>query len=100
MQMQYVKAGILSLIITLAFSWQTANAFAQDGSGNANQDNRVRQVARQSATAANKLPNVDRLIQDGAIFTDWYSRQSCTSGHAAFTTGQYPIRTGLSKIEK
>ena len=100
MQMQCAKTGILILIAALAFSWHTADALAQDGSGNANEAYRVRQVARQNTTAANKLPNVDRLTQDGAIFTDWYSRQSCTSGHAAFTTGQYPIRTGLSKIEK
>jgi arylsulfatase A-like enzyme len=55
-------------------------------------------VARQTTIAEkDKMPQVDRLAKDGAIITDWYSRQSCTSGNAAFTTGQYHIRTGLGK---
>jgi arylsulfatase A-like enzyme len=45
-----------------------------------------------------KTPKVDRMVKEGAIFTDWYSRQSCTSGHAAFITGQYPIHQGLTKL--
>src|SRR5262245_38540063 len=30
-----------------------------------------------------KTPNIDRIAKDGAMFTDWYSQQSCTAGRAA-----------------
>lgn len=45
-----------------------------------------------------RTPNIDRLAQQGALFTDWYGQQSCTAGRAAFITGQSPIRTGLTKV--
>ena len=45
-----------------------------------------------------KTPNIDRIADEGAIFTDWYGQQSCTAGRAAFITGQSPIRTGLTKV--
>ncbi len=45
-----------------------------------------------------KTPNIDRLANEGALFTDWYGQQSCTAGRAAFITGQSPIRTGLTKV--
>jgi arylsulfatase A-like enzyme len=45
-----------------------------------------------------KTPNIDRIAQEGALFTDWYGQQSCTAGRAAFITGQSPIRTGLTKV--
>jgi hypothetical protein len=45
-----------------------------------------------------QTPNIDRIAKEGAMFTDWYGQQSCTAGHAAFITGQSPIRTGLTKV--
>ena len=45
-----------------------------------------------------ETPNIDRIAQEGALFTDWYGQQSCTAGRAAFLTGQSPIRTGLLKV--
>ncbi len=45
-----------------------------------------------------KTPNIDRIANEGALFTDWYGQQSCTAGRAAFVTGQSPIRTGLTKV--
>jgi arylsulfatase len=45
-----------------------------------------------------QTPNIDRIAQEGARFTDWYGQQSCTAGRAAFITGQSPIRTGLTKV--
>jgi arylsulfatase A-like enzyme len=44
-----------------------------------------------------ETPNIDRIAQEGAMFTSWYGQQSCTAGRAAFVTGQSPIRTGLTK---
>src|SRR5207342_2885569 len=43
-------------------------------------------------------PNIDRIANEGAIFTDYYGQQSCTAGRAAFVTGQSPMRTGLLKV--
>jgi arylsulfatase len=45
-----------------------------------------------------QTPNIDRIAQEGARFTDWYGQQSCTAGRAAFVTEQSPIRTGLTKV--
>ena len=45
-----------------------------------------------------RTPNIDRIANEGARFTDWYAQQSCTAGRAAFITGQSPIRTGLTKV--
>jgi arylsulfatase A-like enzyme len=45
-----------------------------------------------------QTPSIDRIAQEGAMFTDWYGQQSCTAGRAAFVTGQSPIRTGLTKV--
>ena len=45
-----------------------------------------------------QTPNIDRIADEGAMFTDWYSQQSCTAGRAAFITGQHPFRTGLLTI--
>ena len=45
-----------------------------------------------------QTPNIDRIADQGAKFTDAYSEQSCTAGRSAFITGQHPIRTGLLKV--
>src|SRR6187402_960437 len=45
-----------------------------------------------------KTLDIDRIAQEGALFTDWYRQQSCTAGRAAFITGQSPFRTGLLKV--
>jgi len=45
-----------------------------------------------------RTPNIDRIAQEGAIFTDYYGQQSSTAGRAAFITGQHPFRTGLLKV--
>jgi len=45
-----------------------------------------------------QTPNIDRIGKEGAVFTDWYSQQSCTAGRAAFILGQHPFRTGLLTI--
>ncbi|WP_090258164.1 arylsulfatase [Roseivirga pacifica] len=45
-----------------------------------------------------ETPNIDRIAEEGALFTDWYAQQSCTAGRAAFILGQHPFRTGLLTI--
>src|SRR5215475_7967389 len=45
--------------------------------------------------ALGETPNIDRIGREGAIFTDCYAMQSCTSGRNVFFTGMYPLRTGM-----
>ena len=48
--------------------------------------------------AGYQTPNIDRIANEGVLFTDYYAEQSCTAGRSAFITGQSPIRTGLTKV--
>jgi len=45
-----------------------------------------------------RTPNIDRIANEGALFTDHYAQPSCTAGRAAFITGQYPIRSGMTTV--
>jgi arylsulfatase len=45
-----------------------------------------------------QTPNIDRLAQEGMMFTDIYAEQSCTAGRSSFITGQSGLRTGLTKV--
>ena len=45
-----------------------------------------------------ETPNLDRIANEGMIFTDAYGENSCTAGRSAFITGQSPFRTGLLKV--
>jgi arylsulfatase len=45
-----------------------------------------------------RTPNIDRIANEGILFTDSYGENSCTAGRAAFITGQSPFRTGLLKV--
>jgi len=47
---------------------------------------------------AGRTPNIDRLADEGAIFTDYYAEASCTAGRANFITGELPIRTGMTTV--
>jgi arylsulfatase len=42
-----------------------------------------------------ETPNIDRIGQEGALFTDYYAEQSCTAGRCAFFTGMNPLRAGM-----
>ena len=45
-----------------------------------------------------ETPNIDRIAQEGMLFTHAYGEQSCTAGRASFITGQSGFRTGLLKV--
>lgn len=45
-----------------------------------------------------ETPNIDRIAEEGMMLSDYYAQPSCTAGRAAFLTGQYPIRTGLTSV--
>ena len=45
-----------------------------------------------------RTPNIDRIADEGMLFTDYYGEQSCTAGRSSYITGQSVFRTGLSKV--
>ncbi len=45
-----------------------------------------------------RTPNIDRIAEEGMMFTDYYGEQSCTAGRSSFIMGQSVFRTGLSKV--
>jgi len=45
-----------------------------------------------------QTPNIDRVANEGMMFTDYYAEQSCTAGRSSFILGQSVLRTGLSKV--
>ncbi|MGF1562104.1 MAG: arylsulfatase [Geminicoccaceae bacterium] len=45
-----------------------------------------------------ETPNIDRIAEEGMLFTHAYGEQSCTAGRASFITGQSGFRTGLLKV--
>ncbi|MDP5052393.1 MAG: arylsulfatase [Congregibacter sp.] len=45
-----------------------------------------------------QTPNIDRIANEGMLFTDYYGEQSCTAGRSSFIMGQSVFRTGLSKV--
>jgi arylsulfatase A-like enzyme len=40
-------------------------------------------------------PNLDKLVQEGAVFEQFYVQPMCTPTRAALMTGRYPLRYGL-----
>jgi arylsulfatase len=45
-----------------------------------------------------KTPNLQKLADQGMMFTDYYAEASCTAGRANFITGEIPLRTGLTTV--
>jgi arylsulfatase A-like enzyme len=50
------------------------------------------------AALGHPTPNIDRIAEEGAVFTNWYGQASCTAGRASFITGRIPIRSALSIV--
>ena len=96
------RSFLTLMILALASLWLAGPAAAQDkpniliiwGDGigwfNVNAYNR--------GMMGYRTPNIDRIANDGILFTDAYGQNSCTAGRAAFITGQSPFRTGLLKV--
>jgi arylsulfatase A-like enzyme len=42
-----------------------------------------------------ETPNIDRIANEGGLFTTYYAESSCTAGRCAFVTGMHPYRAGL-----
>ena len=45
-----------------------------------------------------ETPNIDRIANEGMIFTDDYGDQSCSAGRSSFITDQSVFRTRLSQV--
>ena len=44
-----------------------------------------------------QTPNIDRIANDGMLFTDYYGEQSCTAGRSSFIMGQSVFRTACPR---
>lgn len=94
-----LTAGLVFLTASLAFSAQAADnkkpniiIIWGDDIGQSNVS------AYSKGMMGYRTPNIDRVANEGVIFTDYYAEQSCTAGRSAFITGQSVFRTGLSKV--
>ena len=45
-----------------------------------------------------QTPNIDRIANEGMLFTDYYGEQYCTAGRSSCIMGQSVFRTGLSQV--
>lgn len=90
---QFVTGAALSLLSVVGFAQERPNILVI----------MVDDVAPNSLSCYSlgmqyPTPNIDRIAREGALFTDHYAQPSCTAGRAAFITGQYPVRTGLTTV--
>ena len=93
----------LALATTMALT--AASAFAQDGAKKPNilviwgdDVGQSNISAYTRGMMGYKTPNIDRIANEGILFTDYYGEQSCTAGRSSFIMGQSVFRTGLSKV--
>jgi arylsulfatase A-like enzyme len=43
-------------------------------------------------------PNIDRMTEEGILFTRMYTEPACTPSRAAVLTGRHAVRTGMEKV--
>ncbi|MGI9584076.1 MAG: sulfatase-like hydrolase/transferase [Acidimicrobiia bacterium] len=46
-----------------------------------------------------ETPNLDRMRDEGIMFTRLYSENACTPSRAAVITGRHPVRSGMSVVD-
>ncbi|HEY7099203.1 MAG TPA: arylsulfatase [Terriglobales bacterium] len=90
-------AGLFGIMLFLIVCWAQAKkpnivVFWGDDIGQSNVS------AYTKGLMGYRTPNIDRVANEGMIFTDYYAEQSCTAGRAAFIMGQSVFRSGLSKV--
>jgi len=103
--MQIKTKTLASLLVGIFASAMLAGVQAQAATGKPNilmimsDDVGITNLSGYSrGMAGYRTPNIDRIANEGVLFTDYYAEQSCTAGRSAFITGQSPIRTGLTKV--
>ena len=97
------SARIISLMVSCSIALLAGAAFAQSGKPNIliimGDDVGITNISAYSrGLMGYQTPNIDRIAEEGALFTDYYGEQSCTAGRSAFITGQSPFRVGLTKV--
>jgi len=107
--------SLLALMVTLTAALTTVPSLAQARSGAAEQRTSTKAKPNilvimgddigiwnlscyHQGMMGYRTPHIDRLAAEGGRFTNYYGQQSCTAGRSAFITGQFPFRTGLSKV--
>jgi arylsulfatase len=97
------KNSFLLLSLLMIFATSSTNVFAKTDKPNIlviwGDDVGMYNIsAYHRGMMGGSTPNIDRIANEGAIFTDGYAQQSCTAGRASFVLGQHPFRTGLLTI--
>ena len=98
-----LRRGCAVIAATLAAAALSAPAFAQSDKPNilvvwGDDIGQSNISAYTRGLVGYQTPNIDRIAQEGMMFTDYYAEQSCTAGRASFIMGQSVFRTGLSKV--
>jgi arylsulfatase len=52
-----------------------------------------------SAIRGFETPNLDRMRDEGIMFTRMYTEPACTPSRAAVITGRHPVRTGMGVVD-
>jgi arylsulfatase A-like enzyme len=85
----YVNILLSVCALTMEISAAAAQQFEAQHSRHHGRRHRLLEHQRlQSRHDGLRTPNIDRIANEGAIFTDYCGQQSCTAGRAAFITGQ------------
>jgi arylsulfatase len=97
------KSLFLVLVVSLAILTAAGTAFAKTDKPNilviwGDDIGQTNVSAYSKGMMGYRTPNIDRIAEEGMIFTDYYGEQSCTAGRSSFITGQSVFRTGLSKV--
>jgi arylsulfatase len=92
-----------ALLLAVLAALTPLGAFAQDAKPNIlviwGDDIGIPQISAYTrGLMGYQTPNIDRIANEGMMFTDSYGQQSCTAGRASFILGQEPFRTGLLTI--
>jgi arylsulfatase A-like enzyme len=103
MSVKHLRAFAMLMLVGGAAVFGSVNAFAQDKKPNIlviwGDDVGMWNIsAYHRGMMSGETPNIDRIAKEGMLFMDHYAQASCTAGRAAFITGQYPLRVGLSTV--
>nr|WP_300306165.1 arylsulfatase [Halomonas sp.] len=107
----HMAATLTATLTAAALAFSTPSIAQDDASGNAPQTDKPNilvlwgdDIGQSNISAYThglmgyQTPNIDRIADEGMMFTDYYGEQSCTAGRSSFITGQSVFRTGLSKV--
>ncbi|MCV6584858.1 MAG: arylsulfatase [Marinibacterium sp.] len=101
--MNFKRLAVLTAAAALAASASLTPAYAQDDKPNilviwGDDIGQSNISAYTLGLMGYQTPNIDRIADEGMMFTDYYGEQSCTAGRSSFIMGQSVFRTGLSKV--